>query len=91
MKGSNLAVNPNCVVSTQQDGEVVVVEGVAQRVAEPDVNPQVFAMYEQKYNWNMRSMGNVIYRMSASVVFGMDEKKSPDTFTRWELPAQSRD
>ena len=39
--------------------------------------------YEKKYDWNVREMGQPVYRFRPCVGFGLFEKKFDQTATRW--------
>jgi hypothetical protein len=88
-KARNLAKNPNCVVSTEDAHEAVIVEGTAQ-VADVPTRRRLLAKYSGKYHWDMASMENDILSMKEPVfavrprvVFALWEKKFMETTTRW--------
>jgi nitroimidazol reductase NimA-like FMN-containing flavoprotein (pyridoxamine 5'-phosphate oxidase superfamily) len=82
-KGRNLKGNPNCVICTDQNGQAVIIEAIARKLSEAELNRKVLSLYQRKYKWDPRSFGNAIYAAHPSVVFGMDEKKGPQCSTRW--------
>ena len=43
--------------------------------------------YQKKYQWDIRSMKEPLYRVTPRVVFGLYEKKFPTTATRWLFEA----
>lgn len=82
-KGRNLAANPHCVVGSENAAEAVIVEGVAETLRDAQKLEPVFAAYQKKYKIDIRGMGEPLYRVKPSVVFGLFEKKFTGTATRW--------
>ncbi|MDE3169071.1 MAG: pyridoxamine 5'-phosphate oxidase family protein [Acidobacteriota bacterium] len=82
-KALNLEQNPNCVICADQDGEAVVIEAVARKLSASELDRNLLSLYQRKYRWDPRSLGNAIYAAHPSVVFGMDEKRGPRSSTRW--------
>jgi hypothetical protein len=87
-KAYNLERNHNCVISTEQNGEAVIIEAVARTVSALSLRKDVLTLYQRKYNWDMRSLGNTIYAAHPIVAFGMDEKKGPRCSARWKFPSE---
>jgi len=87
-KAANLERNPNCVICTEQDGEAVIMEAVARTVSASTLRKEVLSLYQRKYSWDMRSLGNTIYAAHPILVFGMDEKKGPKCSARWKFPLE---
>ena len=84
-KGRNLAANPACTI-TNDDGEgAVIVEGSAVEVKNAAELKRVAAAYKKKYKMDPRSMGEPIFAVRPTTVFGFIEKSFPKTATRWRL------
>lgn len=83
-KGQNLAANPACTVTNDDGQEAVIVEGTAQ-VEKGRALERVAAAYKKKYKMDPRGMGEPIFRVQPSRVFGFLEKTFPKSATRWKL------
>jgi hypothetical protein len=80
----NLAADPRVVVHLESGDEAVIIEGVVERIADPD-HPMVERLddaYEAKYN--MRH-GIPFWRLRPRVAFAWTE--FPTTTTRWLFDA----
>jgi hypothetical protein len=84
-KGQNLAANPACTVANDDGQEAVIVEGLATQVKGEAALERVAAAYKKKYKMDPRSMGEPIFRVQPSVVFGFVEKSFAQSATRWKL------
>jgi hypothetical protein len=91
-KARNLAENQRCVVSTEKANEAVILEGVAEEVADVALRRKFLALYERKYAWDMSSfeedilsLKEPIYAVRPAVAFGLDEKKFLEAATRWRF------
>jgi Pyridoxamine 5'-phosphate oxidase len=91
-KARNLAKNQRCVVCTEQADKAVIVEGIAEEVADVDLRSAFLKRYERKYDFDMSgmekdilSLKEPIYAVRPLVVFGLDEKKSLTAATRWRF------
>ncbi len=67
-------------------------EGVAEEVAERSLRRSFLKKCERKYNYDLSSfeddvlsMKEPIYAVCPRVVFGLDEKKSLNSATRWKF------
>lgn len=90
-KAKNLASSPACVVCTENAGEAIIVEGIAE-IADVSTRRRFLAPYERKYKWDMSSMREGILSMKEpvfavrpKVVFGLWEKYFQEKSTRWKL------
>lgn len=86
-KGQNLAANPACTVTNDNGEEAVIIEGTAEEVKDADALEHVAAVYKKKYKMDPRSMGEPIFIVRPSRVFGFIEKSFPQSATRWVLRA----
>ena len=91
-KARNLAENQRCVVSTEKANEAVILEGVAEEVADVALRRKFLALYQRKYAWDMSSfeedilsLKEPIYAVRPAVAFGLDEKKFLEAATRWRF------
>ena len=82
-KGQNLAANPACTVANDDGEEAVIVEGRASAIKDAAMLERVARAYKKKYKMDPRGIGEPIYRVSPSRVFGFVEKTFPQTATRW--------
>lgn len=84
-KGQNLAANPACTISNDNGEEAVIIEGQAVQVENAAALERVAAAYEKKYKMDPRGMGEPIFRVRPTRVFGFVEKTFPQSATRWKL------
>ena len=84
-KARNLAEKPNCVVSTERADEAVIVEGIAELVADRASLEQFKAAYDPKYNWEIEIDKGGIFVVRPTVAFAFIEhpSKFESTATRW--------
>jgi len=82
-KARNLATNPNVAVHPKGE-DVVIVEGVAETLAEPDpqLAERVFAASTAKYGVGSPDIKGS-YAVSPRVVFAWTATGFPNTATRW--------
>jgi nitroimidazol reductase NimA-like FMN-containing flavoprotein (pyridoxamine 5'-phosphate oxidase superfamily) len=84
-KGQNLAANPACTITNDDGEEAVIIEGSAEEVKDAAVLERFAAAYMKKYKMDPRGMGEPIFRVQPSRVFGFVEKTFPQSATRWKL------
>jgi nitroimidazol reductase NimA-like FMN-containing flavoprotein (pyridoxamine 5'-phosphate oxidase superfamily) len=84
-KGQNLAANPACTIANDDGEEAVVVEGLAIQVEDATALERIATAYQNKYKMDPRDMGEPIFRVKPSRVFGLVEKTFPQSATRWKL------
>jgi nitroimidazol reductase NimA-like FMN-containing flavoprotein (pyridoxamine 5'-phosphate oxidase superfamily) len=84
-KGQNLAANPACTIANDNGEEAVIVEGLATQAEDAAEQERVANAYRKKYKMDPRSMGEPIFRVQPSRVFGFVEKTFPQSATRWKL------
>lgn len=87
-KAKNLNANPHCVVSTERSEEAVIVEGVAQEIADPAQLQPFYESYKAKYDWDLVEMGfanEPVYIVRPRVVFGIRENDFTSSVTRWKF------
>lgn len=91
-KARNLADDARCSVVTEIDSkrklkkddikDSVILEGVAERIADSRTRKKFSALYQDKYAWDMEAFDEPIYRVRPKKVFGFTSKFD-QTATRW--------
>lgn len=85
-KARNLAANPRCVIGTDDAAKAVILEGVVELIDSKRAEYEQFVkVYEKKYKWDVREMGQPVYRFRPKLGFGLFEKKFEQTATRWSF------
>src|SRR5271166_4760663 len=90
-KGQNLAANPACTITNDDGKEAVIIDGLATQVQDAAALERIATAYKKKYKIDPRSMGEPIFRVLPSRVFGFVEKTFPQSATRWRLGAGAAD
>jgi len=87
-KARNLGTNPRCVVCTDNTEEAVVVEGVAERIADSARARQFAQAYAAKYQEEIDTDRFLVYMVRPRVAFASiaDAVEYPATATRWRFP-----
>ncbi|OGO32765.1 MAG: hypothetical protein A2Z03_10660 [Chloroflexi bacterium RBG_16_56_8] len=91
-KARNLAVNPKCVISTDQANVPVILEGRARRVSNHALLRHVAEAYSKKYQWQLEPTaegvrdshgnGGPVFAVHPHVVFAFNEDLAGSA-TRW--------
>ena len=91
-KAKNLATNSTCVIATENAAEAVVLEGVARETPELPLRRKFIRDTERKYKFDMSgftadilNLPEPIYVVEPRVAFGLHEKKSLNSATRWHF------
>ena len=91
-KARNLERNAHCVIGTEQAAEAVVVEGIASEVTDVSLRKALLEHYERKYDYDMAAMQadilslkEPIYAIRPVVAFGLDERATLASATRWRF------
>jgi nitroimidazol reductase NimA-like FMN-containing flavoprotein (pyridoxamine 5'-phosphate oxidase superfamily) len=84
-KARNIAEDPRCAVSTERADEAVIVEGVAELVADKALLEEFKAAYDPKYDWEIEIDKGGIFVVRPSVAFAFIEhsNKFESSATRW--------
>jgi hypothetical protein len=83
-KARNLVAKPKCVIATDDAGKAVILEGTVEIIEAKRAEYAAFAKaYKKKYKWDVREMGQPVYRFRPTLGFGLFEKKFEKTATRW--------
>jgi hypothetical protein len=87
-----LEKNRHCVVCTELAHEAVIVEGVAEETLDVTLRRDFLKRTERKYKFDMSgfeaeilSLKEPIFAVRPRLVFGLDEKKSLKSATRWRF------
>ena len=90
-KAKNLLVNPHCVVATEKADEAIILEGVAEEIADRAVWKQLVPIYNRKYGGDvgplLEGSGSTIFRVKPQVAFAQDEHADnfAESVTRWSF------
>ena len=91
-KARNLESNAHCVIGTEKADQAVIVEGVAEKVCDVEQLKDLLSLYQGKYDYDMSSMQEdilslrePIFAVRPSTAFGLDEKATLNTATRWQI------
>ena len=83
-KAKNLALNPHCVLISEDMNELIIVEGVAEIVDLDDLPQGISDASKKKYGWPLKPhSGGKIYKLSPSVVFAFPLKQITTAVTKW--------
>lgn len=87
VKARNLAGDPRMVAHAESGDEAVIVEGVAEEVADADLRRRVGAASAEKYGMNAvgGEGGAPLYAVRAGKVLAWSEADFPNTATRWRF------
>jgi nitroimidazol reductase NimA-like FMN-containing flavoprotein (pyridoxamine 5'-phosphate oxidase superfamily) len=91
-KARNLAANSHCVVSTENAGDAIIIEGKAEEVTDQGLLRAFAAGYSQKYQWNMEGFAEPVYVVYPTVVFGLTSNSGEftETATRWKFEGRTQ-
>ncbi len=84
-KAQNLAANPRCVVCTERTEEAIILEGVAELVANPSAYAEFADAYQAKYNWRPEQTAGSVYVVRPRVAFAFVERDFAGSPTRWRF------
>lgn len=84
-KGRNVASNPHAVVHLESGDEVVILEGVVERVTDREQLTRFVALYDDKYGVtvDVDHPAFAVFRLRPSVAFAWQERDFPNTASRW--------
>lgn len=86
-KARNAARNPACTIHLESGDEVVILNGMLKRVAEPDTLRRFNEAYDTKYGLNPDSGSDAapVYALKHETVLAWLEEDFPATATRWQF------
>jgi hypothetical protein len=83
-KAKNLAANPHCIVINENFDDLVIVEGVAEKVDYSQLPEGLSEASKSKYGWPLPSRaGGYVYKLVPRVVFAFPLKKIATAVTKW--------
>ena len=83
-KAKNLAANPHCILISEKLDELVIVEGVAEKVKYSQLPEGLSDASQKKYGWPMApGMGSQLYRLVPRVVFAFPLQQIATAVTKW--------
>jgi len=95
LAAQNLVSRPAITVHLESGSEVVIIEGVAEKVTDASLVEQVVHLYNQKYHWNLdpKQLDGPFYAVRPQVAFGWHFEESEVTpessalgnATRWRF------
>jgi hypothetical protein len=91
-KSRNLEKNEHCVICTELAHEAVIIEGIAEETLDIALRRDFLERVERKYKFDMSgfeadilSLKEPIFAVRPPVVFGLDEKNTLNSATRWRF------
>ena len=88
-KARNLGAEPHCTVTTDDAANPVVVEGVAERIADPGAIEAVRVAMVAKYDYELSLdflLANAMFAVRPAKVIGLVEEDFTGSPTRWRQP-----
>jgi hypothetical protein len=85
-KAKNLAINPHCVIGTEEAAKAVIVEGAAKEVTDAALLKRLSRVYAKKYPpYNLDPSPGPVFAVSPRAAFALDEKATLNAATRWKF------
>jgi hypothetical protein len=90
--GLNLAANPQIVLHLESGDDVVILEGAAERVADPALLARYAEAYDAKYHWRIdpTSPDQAIYVLRPRLVLTWQERDFAESAVRWRFGPEER-
>ena len=87
-KAQNIARNPNIAVHLESGDEVVILQGLAQRVVDPRLMTDCLQLYNRKYDLALEldPESTATFTLLPKRAFAWREADFPQTATRWVFP-----
>lgn len=85
-KAKNIAASHSIVAHLESGDDVVIVEGVAERLPEASIGRELDEAYFRKYGYRLK--GNATYRVEPRQAFAWSEADFPESATRWRFQDQ---
>jgi uncharacterized pyridoxamine 5'-phosphate oxidase family protein len=86
VKARNLEGNPNCVISTEDASQAIIVEGVAEVFVNRAALKKLLKLYEDKYNFEMNADIGPYFAVYPTRAYGIIEYAMQGSTTRWTFP-----
>jgi Pyridoxamine 5'-phosphate oxidase len=89
-KARNLATNQGTVIHLESGDDAVILEGVAEEIADPSIIARIDAGYLAKYKMRLTEAPGevVIYAVRPHVALAWRERDFPRSATRWRFQDQ---
>ena len=87
-KARNLEANPGIVVHLESGDDVVILEGIAEKVSDAALLARLDEAYFAKYKFHLDGNANPIYSLHPRVAYAWLERDFPGSATRWQLGAK---
>ncbi|MFN8378260.1 MAG: pyridoxamine 5'-phosphate oxidase family protein [Anaerolineae bacterium] len=86
-KGRHLIANPRVIAHLESGDDVVIVEGIAERVTDAEILKRMLPLYGEKYAFtpDATDSSSLYLRITPRVVLAWLEKDFPNTATRFEF------
>ena len=83
-----MACYPACVVVTELNDEVIILEGTAALSSDPAVIRQFVEVYSPKYEYDMQGFADPVYRVRPRMAFAFITRHEEfiGSTTRWIFP-----
>lgn len=82
-KARNLFANPEIIVHLESGDDVVIIEGVAEELVDPQAKQHLSAVYTDKYNEGGDPGDSPYFVVRARAVQAWTERDFPKSATRW--------
>jgi Pyridoxamine 5'-phosphate oxidase len=88
-KGRNMTASPRIVVHLESGDEVVILEGIAERITDPGTLNHFADAYEAKFDFrpDPSDADSGVYRVNIQTAFAWTEQDFPNNSTRWSFGA----
>jgi len=83
-KAKNLEVNPNCILISENFEQLLIVEGVAEKVSYEQLPAVLSDASKKQYGWPMQPRkAGYVYKLAPRVVFAFPLKQITTAVTKW--------
>ena len=83
-KAKNLEANSNCILISENFEELIIVEGVAEKIGYEHLPAGLSEVSKKKYGWPIDPRtGGKVYRLAPRVVFAFPLKQITTAVTKW--------
>jgi len=85
-KAKNLESNQHCILINEKLDELVIVEGIAQRIDFAALPKALSQLSQKKYGWPLKARpGGVVFKVVPRKVFGLPLMQFATAPTRWKF------
>ena len=83
-KAKNLESNPNCILICENFQELLIVEGIAEKIGYDQLPAGLSDASKKKYGWPMKPhKGGGVYKLNPRVAFAFPLKQLMTALTKW--------